>query len=261
MCAAGFVVVSGCVSADISRATSLMNAGMGILSKINITSENSTSVKADLDLAKTDYEQALRILTNIKTDNNDEKSIVRFNTDICNYNLELIDGLKKYVTLMEHTRRSLAYNEARDFSSAHNEISLAKGSLADSIISFRSAEQIADRINADSLPPESRGQFVKMQQAIRQCIAATDDFSLMVDGMDHLITAIEHLTKGDNYLKSNNLAMLKSEYSLAKTALQQAKNDIDLVKNSKIPEISVLAIQTSSKLDATINAINAIVGM
>jgi hypothetical protein len=251
----GFIFISGCASAkdDISRSSSLMDNGRDKVSKIDFTKGLSTSTKADLDSAKTDYEQALLILTNAKTDSDDEKSTIQLNINKCNYALKVIDGLKNYVDFLAHINKVQAYLTVSDFSSAHfssadNEIRFANQSFNKALTSFKGANQILNQMNINSLAPESKSHFVKMQ-SINQYIAAENDFSSLFDGYDNLITAGNYLTQGDNYAKSYNIPLAKAEYSLGKTELQKAKIKFDTLKNSKISEISILAIQVSSKLD------------
>jgi len=256
----GFVLASGCASAenDIANSKSLMDKGHSTIQKINYDTDSSELVKSKLNEGITDYQQALSILTNAKTDNDDEKVLIAYYIAKCNYAINLNTATIHSENIWSHLTKSSAYSNTNDYKSAHNELSLAKNEVTAWVSSLKLAKKAVDSINPTSVPTEDKSSY-NIWITIGELIDSQNDYLSHISALDHEINANSYLAQAQVYLNANDAVNEKAQLILAKNEFQSAKNNYDSLKNSKTTEISVAAIQLSSSTGQKISYIDQLI--
>lgn len=248
----GTAVLSGCTSAkdDIAQATTLMNDGNTLLLKTYVSGSSTTTIDADMDQAASDYQQALDILTKAKTDNSEEKAVIRQDITICTFKIKEIEGLTNYNNYTFHMKKATMFMGGSNLSSVQDEIREAKAAANKAEPALLEAVQIAKQVDINSLPAERKTEFSNLDN-LRKYLDDLPDTNAILDGLDHMISATEHIKKASATVNGGN-STGKSEIALAREELVTAKGYFDVAKKSKSSETSLVAIRISDQIDQLI---------
>jgi hypothetical protein len=252
-------IFSGCINEKISATDeintveNLMNSGADRMEGFDLNEGGYSNAKTKLMASKVDYEEALIILNNAKTDYEDEKEIIEINKIMIGYNLDLISALQNFIISMEHFDKSVAYMDGDDFVTIKSELKLANDAWADSKPFLSKAKEKSLSINQDTIPVEYKSEILEKILFIEQYEKMFSEMGEMLSVMNPYVDAMEHLHNAGDYMEQEEWKNAEIEFGNSYADFSRSKNIVKELKNSELTEVSVLAIEVDTYLTEILN--------
>jgi len=247
---------------DMVRADSLMDAAKERIDKLyegGIYKITYASIKNKLDLAKIDYEEALKILKNTKTDYDSERKIIETNKIICDASLDYIDAFQDFVIATEHIEKGRSYMMTLDIEGIKKskyELKLSEKAFNDSLSFTLKAKEKINKISIADIPPESKSKVQEVKQIIEGHEKGIYDNKKMISGMYPYLDALEHILDATDYAKNKKWHSAEVEYKESLLDFSKSKDIFEDLRDSEATEVSSMAIWMHSYIETYMDAIS-----
>jgi hypothetical protein len=232
---------------NIELATSLMSSGEELIEDID--SNYPTDAKNKLYASKVSYEDALEILENITTEDEEEKKIIETNIIICNYYIESIESQEHLADCYEHLSKAESYIYIEDYDKAHKELTLFSNAVSSASPNLENAKKLSYDIDMDVVPLELKPVLIYDRETMYNNLDIVSELQDLQLTMDYQITGLESYFKALDHMENKEWEQAESRFYEAGSNLTSSRDILIELQDSKYSEISISAIESASVYD------------
>lgn len=249
--------MSGCVeeeqstaSKNIELATSLMSSGEELIEDMD--TDAPTDARNRLYAAKVSYEEALEILENISTEDEEEQKLVDVNTIICDYYLESIGAEEDLLDCYDHLYKARTYIAIEEYDNAHDEIAKFGISLDSSVPNLENAKELSSEIKMDDVPLELKPILVLDRESVYTNLDIVSELQTLKKSLSSQVYGWENYDKALEYFEDEEWEEAQACFEYAASNLTETKEILSDLEDSEYSELSISAIESSTVYDPSI---------
>jgi hypothetical protein len=251
------LAMSGCVekeqsatSKNIELATSLMSSGEELIEGIN--TESPTDARNRLYAAKLSYEEALEILVDTSTEDEEEQKLIDVNTVICNYYLESIAAEEALLDCYEHLSKARTYISIDKYENAHDEIAKFGTSINSAIPNLKNAKELSSEIKMDDVPLELKPILVMDRESVYNSLKIASELQNLKESLSSQVYGWENYDKALEYYEDGEWERAQTCFEYSASNFTKTREILKYLEDSEYSELSISAIESSIAYDAII---------
>lgn len=252
-----FLSISGCVeeeqsasSKNIELAASLMSSGEELIEEMD--SEYPTDGRNRLYAAKISYEEALEILADTTTEDEEELKSIEVNKAICIYYLESIEAQEYLADCYEHLSKSRAYIYVDNYEKAREELTLFKTAINSANPNLKNAKETSNEIDMDEVPLELKPILILDRETLYNNLDQVSELEDLQISLYSQVDGFENFDKALVHVEEEEWNHAESKFNYTVSNLSRSRDILFDLQESQYTEIAVPAIESAGAYNATI---------